>query len=295
MQVSIIIVNYNTRQLLLDCLMSIYEKTLDVEYEIIVVDNNSSDDSVECVKNTYPNVILIRNKENNGFGMANNLGIQKSKGEYVFLLNSDTTLINNAIKIFLEFMSIPINRKFGIVGGDLYASDGSKQASYGNFPSLLEAVSELGFFRFYKSYYDKKIKGGVINTDNTNKVVDFICGADMFIRSSLIRDTGGFDEDFFLYFEETDLSLRMKKEGHLSILLPSAKIIHLEGGGATTDGFSLNKIRHFEKSRFLYHKKHGGVVKANLIKWIYVLQSVLLSVAKRDKKFLEKANIIIHS
>ena len=123
MNVSIIIVNYNTSNLLKDCLCSIIEKTQFIEYEIIVVDNNSGDDSVAMVEQQFTNVKLIKNNINLGFGKANNIGYTYAKGKYLFLLNTDTLLINNAIKILFDFMEDPKHSSVGSCGGNLYTNN----------------------------------------------------------------------------------------------------------------------------------------------------------------------------
>ena len=122
MDVSIIIVNYNTQELTLQCLRSVYEKTAGISFEVIVVDNASSDDSVKQVRIEFPQVILIESPENLGFGRANNLGFENSTGDYIFLLNSDTLLINNAIEILWRFLNQ--NFDIAIVGGQLFEEDG---------------------------------------------------------------------------------------------------------------------------------------------------------------------------
>ena len=129
MQVSVIIVNYNTKELTKQAIRSVFDKTEGVEYEIIVVDNDSKDGSVEELKKTFQDKItVIESKENLGFGRANNLGIKQSKGKYVFLLNSDTELINNAIKIFYDYMEQ--NMQVGVCGGNLYNKNNEPATSY---------------------------------------------------------------------------------------------------------------------------------------------------------------------
>jgi len=288
MDVSVILVNYNTKDLLKQCLLSLYEKTLMVNFEVIVSDNDSKDGSLEMLKEEFPNVILLQNNANLGFGKANNKAISVAKGKYLFLLNTDTYLLNNAVKVLFDYMESPQSHMVGCCGGDLFDAKGSKQASFGNFPSILDAISQLGFNNFYKKYYDRYITGGAINTDQIIKVVDFICGADMFLNRVVLDKVGAFDEDFFLYFEETELSYRIRQAGFKSVLVPEAKIVHLEGGSQRAESFNFFKIGVFAKSRKLYFKKTSGVFPATVVTFIFTLQSFLLFLIKGNKNYLKQ-------
>jgi GT2 family glycosyltransferase len=293
--VSIIIVNYNTTQLTIDCLRSVISFTK-VPYEIIVVDNASSDRSIEQIPVEFPNVTLISQNENVGFGRANNSAIKICRGKYIFLLNSDTYLLNDAVDIFYKFMENRSNLHVGCCGGDLFNLMGVKQVAYGNFPSLLEAFSVLGFKILYRDYFNRNISSGVVNNSQVNLKVDYICGADMFFRKSVLDEIGVFDPRFFLYFEETELSFRMHAAGYISMLLPSAKIVHLEGA-SQGDQNELNfvKTKRFAESRTLYFKICYGLMTAFLIKIIYAIQALLFSISKRKIGYIKSAEIIIRS
>jgi len=235
MDVSIIIVNYNTRDLTLQCLKSVYSITNGLTFEVIVVDNASKDDSVDRIKQLFPQTILIQSDKNLGFGCANNLGYQSSKGEFIFLLNSDTILINNAIKILWQFLKN--HDDIAIVGGQLYAKDGlTKVHSYSCiFPSIFMEIDQLLSHRLTaiidKNRQKRGIKDGFFN-------VAYVTGADMMLRRSDIEKLGFFDPTFFLYFEETELAYRYYVNGKISAFVSESKIIHLEGGS-----FSISKIR----------------------------------------------------
>ncbi len=136
MQVSIIIVNYNTKELIKNCINSIYENTKDIDFEIIVSDNGSTDGSVEMLKNDFPNVILIENNANLGFGKANNNGLKVAKGEYIFYLNSDTVLLNNAVKMFYDYWEQNLQKdKIGALGANLLNEKLKITHSGEDFPS----------------------------------------------------------------------------------------------------------------------------------------------------------------
>lgn len=291
MQVSIIIVNYNTKDLLYQCINSIYKKTESIDYEIIVSDNGSTDGSIEMLKTTFPNVRVIENDANLGFGKANNIGIQVAKGKYLLLLNSDTYLLDDSIKVFYDFMENDSNANVACVGGDLLDEEGEKQPSYGNFPSVFDSISQLGFYKFYKPYYKNKVAVGVINESESIKEVDYICGADMFLRKSLMDKVGYFDENFFLYYEETEMSFRINKSGYKSVLLPEVKIVHLEGGTQKKENESLFKVEEMAKSRKLYFQKCHGILTALIIQYISIFHSIILFIRKRDKKYLKYIKI----
>lgn len=215
LQVSIIIVNYKTPQLVIDCVNSIEKNSSGVDFEIIVVDNHSEDDSVERLSKDN-RIILIESLRNGGFGYGNNLGMRVAHGKYFFLLNSDTLLVNNAIKDFYDYAESHDPKT--LYGCYLIGDDGTYRGSFHYFPAL--TISSFLRRLFQKQDY---------TPDYTNREVECICGADMFIPRTAIEECGGFDENIFLYGEEGELQLRMAKAGYKRMLLSSPKIIHLEG------------------------------------------------------------------
>lgn len=267
--VSIILVSYNTEALTRDCLKSVSEKTVGLNYDIWVVDNNSSDNTCEMIKNEFPQVHLIENKENKGFGSANNQAIRLCNSKYVFLLNTDTLLINNAIKILFDFMEA--NTEIGACGGNLYDANGRHVHSYGHyktFTSKMVKTFKLGAF-FPKEKAINDDKGG--NEGDLFKEVDIIVGADLFMRKSVLDEVGIFDEDFFLYDEETELQFRIKKAGYKIMLNPNSKIAHLEG--KSTKNRAVSRAHKME-SEILCYKKCYGTKKLGLYKWICCLPNL---------------------
>ncbi len=262
--VSIILVSYNTSELLKNCLKSVFEKTKDVKFDVWVVDNNSSDNTCEMIKTEFPQVILIENKQNSGFGRANNIAIARSQGKYVFLLNSDTLLINNAVKILFDFMeSCP---KIGACGGNLFNADNSHAMSHFYFQTLKsKLVKTFKLGRFFP-IEQKKIKG--INIADTVQEVEMISGADLFIRKKVIDTIGGFDEDFFLYYEDSELQYRVKRAGWNIFINPEAKIYHLEGKSTKK---RLTSRLYKMYSEVLFYKKCYGQKNLGLFKFICFL------------------------
>lgn len=278
MDVSVIIISYNTCNLTLQSIESVYKLTQGVDFEVIIVDNNSTDESVTQIKLRFPEVVLIENNVNEGFGRANNRGANVAKGEFLFLLNSDAYLTSNSILEFYNYMKQHSN--VGVLGGELSTGKDYPTVSYGNLPSLFEYFSYLGFKKFYPNYFETKLASGIVNKTQDIKTVGYVNGADMFIRKSVFDNVGGFDSDFFLYFEETELSYRIQKAGFKSVILPSEKIIHLVSFYRENElDFNFNKHKIYSQSRFMYFKKCHGVVIAYianvLIAGIHLFQGIL--------------------
>jgi GT2 family glycosyltransferase len=276
MDVSVIIVNYKTPVLLDECLSSFYQHTKDVLFEVIVVDNASFDGSVEMVKLKYPQVKLVESQENVGFGRANNLGFEVGTGKYFFLLNSDTILLNNAIKMFYDYAEQKEN--WGALGTYLLDEQEEVIHSYYYFPTMMNS-----FFHELKLFFRPFIKESL---DVIDKKVDYITGADLFIPAALIKGLGGFDPIFFMYFEEVDLQWRMKLNGYKRLIFSGPKIIHLEGKSTSV---SQRRRFMFEKSRFLFLRKYNSAYLVFIYKLYYVFFRILRNSIKREHSF--KANI----
>ena len=233
LNVSIIIVNYNTKQLLADCLKSIYEQTKDISFEVIVSDNGSVDGSIEMLKTDFPQVILIENNANLGFGAANNRGLAVAKGKYIFYLNSDTILLNNAVKYFFDYWEkYGEKENLGALGCNLVNKDGEYSHSYGTFLNLDEEL----FNSFHQLYgiYKLSIKRLLLNkityspTKHSEKYignVDVIIGADLFLKND---ENARYDERYFMYHEEQDLQFQLAKQDKIRKIIDDPKIVHLE-------------------------------------------------------------------
>lgn len=259
MDVSIIIVNYNTKQLLSDCLSSIKEKTFGIEYEVIVVDNDSTDGSQEMLRQDFQWVRLVESGENLGFGKANNLGMSVANGKYFFLLNSDTLLINNAVKHFFDYAES--NSDFGALGSILLGSDNKPCHSYGRF---ITPLSELRFVIAKYLRFLKDKSNLLPELVSSPKEVDYITGADLWVPRSVYKSLGGFDPQFFMYCEEVDWQKRMADAGLKRLIIPNPKIIHLEGGSDNSKSriWSTNRLKNIYTSKKIYYHKHFN-------KWIY--------------------------
>lgn len=277
--VSIIIVNYNTCELLTKCIQSIYSITSDVDFEIIVVDNDSVDNSVETLQSKFKEVKLIQSSSNLGFGKANNLGLKVASGRNIFFLNSDTLLLNNAIKILSDY--IDSNPEVGICGGNLYTSTLAEANSFCRImPGIFSEINVMSLTKISKLIYGKNSS---FNYTLNPLEVAYITGADMMIPKQILDKVGGFDPDFFLYFEETELTLRIKKAGYMVKSVPAAKIIHLEGASSKDN---LWKMKVYNSSRLKYYKKvYRTKFSYNLVLNLYKINcrlAMLKSLLKRN-------------
>ena len=268
MDVSVIFVNYNTSQLTQDAIKSVYEKTKNITFEIIVVDNASVDNSVEDIKTAFPEVNVIANTKNVGFGRANNIGMKIAKGQYFFLLNTDAYLLNNAIEVLFNFMEEKTNDHVGITGGHMFRENGNDCISAANFPNFKLFVKGSFWKHFYKKsfYINEKPKLLPVREKNPYEV-DYVSGADFFVRRSIIERIGGFNKRFFLYFEETELCLRLKRKIKDSkiMIVPDARIVHI-GQGSDTVGIKSRKFRLiYLKSRATYFSIQNGTLAGIMV------------------------------
>ncbi len=267
--ISVIIVNWNTRDLLLKCVESVYKTIKTLAIEIFIVDNGSSDGSVEAIKTLFPDVRLIENKNNLGFAKANNQALSQMNGRYAALLNSDAVLTEGAIENIVEFMDK--NKGIGICGGQLLNADDSKQNSIANIPSLATELLNKSLLRrlFPHKYHGKE------NNFKEPVEVESIIGACMIVRSDAIDDVGLMDEDYFFFFEETDWCVRMRKKGWMIFHHPDAKIYHLQGQSAGK--VNVRARIEYWKSRYTFFKKNYGRLSLNLLKTGLILK-VFMSV-----------------
>lgn len=265
MDVSVIIVSYNTKELTRNCLNSIFEKTTNISFEVIISDNGSTDGSIEMIKTEFPQVVLIENGANIGFGAANNRGAAVSHGKYLLLLNSDTVLLNNAIKHLYDVAE----REECILGAFLCDHSGDAVSSYGTFTDPFSFLLKKNVYDFYpsiKAWRLAQIKKKSV--EPVDKYVDFVTGADLFISRAQFDAVGGFDEGFFMYFEDDDLCRRCLEKGVKSKLVSLPKIVHLEGASSP---IKLRKLLIQDKSFFYYVKKWERPIMRFLISFVFWL------------------------
>jgi GT2 family glycosyltransferase len=274
MDISVCIVNWNTKELLSNCIDSILEKTSDVSYEVIVVDNNSTDGSAEMVKRRFPNCKLIESKENLGFSRGNNLGLWEATGKYILFLNPDTILITNALLGMFQFMEV--NTDVGAVGCKLRSQDGSIQFTCARtYPSLWNQFCDMMMLNrlFPRSKMFSTIE--MVYWDHKDSsAVDCLSGACIFAMKGIVTELRGFDEGFFMYAEDVDLCYRIKREGWTLYYLASEEIFHLEGASSKKQSQEYFSTIAMRESNYHLFEKHRGKIPAQLYKTITFIGSI---------------------
>lgn len=272
LDVSVIVVNWNTRELLAKCLRCVQDTVQRVSCEIIVIDNASSDDSVAMVRRDFPAVRLIANTENVGFARANNQGIPLAQGRYVLLLNSDAFVRPNCIDRMVAFMDA--HPKAGMAGCKLLYEDGRLQPSCARFPTLLTELFTA--FGLDKLFSRSKLFGRYLMTDwdyNDTRPVDVIMGAFMLVRREVIQQIGMLDESFFMYSEEVDWCYRCQQAGWQVLFTPEAETVHLWGG--STGSIKVETLLRLYRARVQFFRKHYGRLSAFLYKCILGLNALI--------------------
>jgi N-acetylglucosaminyl-diphospho-decaprenol L-rhamnosyltransferase len=250
-QVSIVIVSYNVRELLRRCLASIRRGATDVTYEVIVVDNASSDGSVDLVRQEFPDAIVVENARNPGYGGGINLGNQSARGRYLLALNPDTEVEVGAIGLLT--CALDLDPDLAIVGPRLRYPDGSIQSSRRRFPTPLTALVESTVVQRWWPRSPLLARYYVQDVPDIRQYVDWLVGACLLIRRSLFEALGGFDPRFEMYSEELDLCRRARDAGWTIRYEPAAEVIHHEGRSSEQNRerrawqFSESKSRYFEK------------------------------------------------
>jgi GT2 family glycosyltransferase len=260
---SIIIVNWNTKNLLIQCLESIFRTAGEVDLEVFVVDNGSTDGSGRAVKERFPDVKVIENQRNVGFARANNQALRISKGKYLLLLNPDAQVKGKVIEELISFMEA--HSKVGISGVQLLNPNGSKQNSIANFPSLTTEFLNKSLLR---RLFPKKFPGKE-REDSEPIEVDSVIGACLMVRRDALEQVGLLDEDYFLFLEETDWCYRMRRAGWKVYHVPQAEVYHFQGKSAEQEK-KRAKVQYY-RSRYHFFKKNRGTWQ-----WFVLLIGLLI-------------------
>ena len=247
-------VSYNTRELTVQAISKLIENC-SLPLEIIVVDNASTDDTVETLRTKFPMVKVMQNQQNVGFGMANNQGFALATGDYVLLLNTDAFIMPGCIENLLE--AIQSDNKIGVVGPKILNVDGTIQPSVHPFPGPLRAILEYWWLE--RLFRPGTLFGSYRKWSYSRQAdVPWLIGACMLVRKSVIDETDGFSKEFFMYAEETDWQKRISDIGWRIVFTPEAECIHL--GGASGGIADLNVRSEFFRSQDIYLRKHSGTL-----------------------------------
>ncbi len=273
MDISIIIINYNTAQLTLDCINSINEKTNNkLNYEFIVIDNNSKMDDYTFLKNNIPSKIkLIRSALNCGFSSGNMLGVHHASGKYLAFINSDVLFIDDCLNDLKKFMEKNIS--IGVCGPKQVSKELEWKKSFDHFHGIRKKLFGKSFLEKFYSKSNPKRKG--IYTSPIK--VDFVQGSFMFFRAKYFAEIGGFDTNIFLYYEEMDICKRLKNIGYTSFHVPYSSFIHYEGAST-----KLGYLKKLELTiSYLYVlRKNFGYPRYLFIKYFIIIQTFFKAIFK---------------
>lgn len=254
--ISIIIVTWDSEEVIKDCLDSVYSQKDEINFEVIVVDNGSEDNTKKIINEFFPEVNLISNPENLGYSFANNQGIEKAKGKFVLLLNPDVKLMNNFLFKMLEFMQK--NQKVGALGPQLLNPDGSVQPSCREFPdfsTIIWEFSGLSYF-FPKNKIFGRWRMGYFDHNFTREVPQPM-GSALLLRRKTLNQTGLFDTNFKIFFSDVDLCFRIKRSGWKIYFYPEAKAVHLKGFSTKKARPKMIFLSHLGFLKFLKKYKRG--------------------------------------
>lgn len=268
MDVSIVIVNYNTAGLTLSCLDSVYKYTKNISFEVIVVDNNSSDNSVNIIQSGYPEVHLILNDFNSGFSKANNQAIQVASGDYIFLLNSDTYFDTDVIsKLFVKANSY--GHKISLAP-TLLNVDGSIQRSYFRFPSipkiLLHVLSLSSFAKWLLTFFNVRRDLNKVH-DISSIAVDYVIFAALFVHKTVFESVGLLDENMKFYHEDCEFGYRMYNNEIIQIVLSDIELTHIGGGSSKSNSFFA--FENYYLGLIYFYCKHSTFVKSLILKFVF--------------------------
>jgi N-acetylglucosaminyl-diphospho-decaprenol L-rhamnosyltransferase len=258
---SIILVNYNGSAFLDNCLNSIEQTAKQSDREVVIIDNCSTDDSIKLVKDNFSHFKLISSQVNLGFSKANNLAIKHSQGKHLLFLNTDTILIENTPQILSEYLNQ--HQDIGAIGSRITFEDGSYQLSGGKLPNLaIELWDKIKYgldrrwHQVFSGIYDRQY--------STIREVGWLTGACLMIRRDVFEQIGGFDESFFMYFEDKDICKRVHEAGFKVIYYPETSLIHLLGG--SSQGIKKSVNTYYRDSQLYYYQKHLGKFQTEILK-----------------------------
>ncbi|UKM64587.1 glycosyltransferase [Flavobacteriaceae bacterium GSB9] len=273
MKLSVVILNYNVRHFLELCLRSVTAAISNIEAEIIVVDNNSKDDSCQMVKAFFPKVKLIENNENLGFSKGNNLGVAQAKGEYLCILNPDTVVAEDTFERLLDFSKL--QAKLGIVGCKLINGIGLfLPESKRNIPYVKVALKKI--FGTPTDYYANHLAPNEIGE------VDILVGAFMFLKRDVYNEIGGFDEDYFMYGEDIDLSYRVLKSGYKNYYVGDLAAIHFKGESTLKD--KRYAKRFFGAMQIFYTKHFKRNIFFDMFVWLGIKMAYIFRKIRKEKE-----------
>jgi GT2 family glycosyltransferase len=269
-EVSVIIVTYQSENEIQSCLESIIEYTMNVKYEIIVIDNASIDNTLHVIKQNFPRVICLQNKRNRGFSTANNQAASICKGKHLFFINPDAVLVDNSIEILLSFYKKVQN--IGILGPEIINSDGTLQSSTGYLPSISTTLYEIFglYLIFPNSYFGYRF---IPDRRKEQMSVGWVSGACFLVSKKYYAKINGFDKNYFMYMEDVDLCRRIQLLKKKIVYTTSTKVVHMKAQSSKQNRYPANIANYY--SKLYYHKKFDGKVVFYVLVPILLIASVI--------------------
>lgn len=265
-KVDIIIISYNTSELTLNCIKSVYETAYNIISDIIVVDNNSIDDSVKKIEGTFPEVKIIVNPENYGYAKAVNIGVKESSSNYLIISNPDVIYHSESIQTLIK--TIANNNNVGVAGPRQLYPDGKNQRSFGNLPSIKLGLMDFFLITHLKEFLTKK------KPPSSIKEVEYIDGAVIAFKKENFEKVNGFDEDYFFYTEEADFCFKVRNLGLKNLHVPNAMVTHLRGATDLKKGVDGRRINMLISSKTLFCKKNLSFQSAKFFMIFEILYSL---------------------
>jgi GT2 family glycosyltransferase len=275
--ISIIIVNYNSHKYIENCLNSIITFTKGISYELIIVDNNSPDREITAIKEKFSDVEVFLLDSNRGFGSGCNYGAQKATGKYLLFMNPDTVIVDNCLKVLYDFMENTPG--VAACSPSFIYPDGKQGYVFNYFPDVL-----WEFFDFLGKGYSLRINKlnnilASYASENKSIKVDWTTGACLLVNKTYFEKVSGFDEEFFLYYEDVDLQKRITNEKGSIYCLPYLKAIHISNTSTKPDDDDSVYYYNMYKSKYLYHKKNSPLLKRGFIKYLHITGFILRIIA----------------
>lgn len=273
-KLDIIIITYKCLEHALNCIESIHNTLHDVSYSIIVVDNNSQDNTVPGIKEKYPEIKVIENSDNLGYAKAVNIGARNSDAEFLLISNADVIYKENTLNFMLKYLED--NSTVGVVGSQQIFGDGSWQYSYGDLPGIRLGLKDLFMISTFQRAI-RKLLWNKIKIDRFPKSVGYADGGSLMTPLRVFGKVGGFDEDYFFYTEEADYCYKVQVVNFYVIFNPKVQIIHHRGGSSDNGGHNPKMLQIFVNSKMLFCKKHYTKFTANIFKHLELWHSSLLT------------------
>ncbi len=273
-KLDIVVVTYNCLEYTLNCLESIHSTLFDVDYSIIIVDNNSQDNSVAIIKDKYPQIKIIENSDNFGYAKAVNIGARASNAEYLLISNSDIVYKPGTINTLLTYLEE--NNTVGVVGAQQVFPNGQWQYSYGDLPGIRLGLKDLFLISTFQRAV-RKLLWGKIKIDRFPKSVSYADGGSLMTPMRVFGGVGGFDEDYYFYTEEADYCYKVQIRNFYVIFNPKVQIIHHRGGSTENGGHSSKMLQIFVNSKLLFCRKHFSKSTATIFKYLELWHSSILS------------------